>query len=115
LVNRERIDEGLDPVAWSAALTEVGLGHAVEMYAEGYFGHVSPVTGTVGDRLDTAGIVFVVAGENLALAATAEDVHAGLMSSAGHRRNILMGSYRRVGIAVLSGPLGLMTVEVFTG
>lgn len=114
-VNRDRIDEGLDPLAWSPALAEVALGHAVEMYAEGYFGHVSPATGTVGDRLEEAGIVFVTAGENLALAATPADVHRGLMASPGHRRNILDGGYRRVGIAVVSGPLGLMTVEVFTG
>jgi uncharacterized protein YkwD len=115
LLNRERVDEGLEPLAWSAALSEVGRGHAVEMYAEGYFAHVSPVTGTVGDRLDGAGIPFTLAGENLALAATADDVHRGLMSSPGHRRNILGTSYRRVGVAVLSGPFGLMTVQVFTG
>jgi hypothetical protein len=115
LLNRERVDEGFEPLAWSAALSEVGLRHAVEMYAEGYFAHASPVTGTIGDRLDEAGITFTVAGENLALAATAEDVHDGLVSSEGHRRNILGQSYRRVGVAVVSGPLGLMTVQVFTG
>jgi uncharacterized membrane protein required for colicin V production len=115
LLNRSRVDEGLDPLAWSPALSEVGLGHAVEMYTEGYFAHESQATGTVGDRLDTAGILFLVAGENLALAATPGDVHEGLMASPGHRRNILLASYRRVGIAVVSGPLGLMTVEVFTG
>jgi uncharacterized protein YkwD len=114
-LNRARIDEGIEPLAWSAALSEVGLEHAVEMYAEGYFAHASPVTGTVGDRLDGAGITFIVAGENLALAATADDVHLGLMSSPGHRRNILGTSYRRVGVAVVAGPLGLMTVQVFTG
>ncbi len=115
LLNRARVDEGLDPLAWSPALAEVGLGHAAEMYTEGYFAHVSPATGTVGDRLGEAGVPFVIAGENLALAATPDDVHLGLMSSPGHRRNILEGSFRRVGIAVVSGPLGLMTVQVFTG
>ena len=115
LVNRARVDAGLDPLAWSEGLAEVGAGHAMEMYLDGYFAHESPTTGDVGDRLATAGITYRVAGENLALASTPEDVHDGLMDSPGHRANILGTDYRRVGIAVVSGPLGLMTVEVFTG
>jgi uncharacterized protein YkwD/uncharacterized membrane protein required for colicin V production len=115
LVNRARIEAGLDPLAWSDALATVGLGHAFEMYEEGYFAHRSPETGDVGDRLQAAGITYAIGGENLALAATVEDVHDGLMDSPGHRANIEGESYRRLGVAVVSGPLGLMTVQVFTG
>ena len=115
LLNRARVDAGEDPLAWSPALTRVGAGHAAEMYLEGYFSHVSGETGTVGDRLEAAGIPFVLAGENLALAATPGQVHEGLMDSPGHRENILRPEFRRVGIAVVSGTLGLMTVQVFTG
>lgn len=115
LLNRARLDAGEDPLAWSAALAVVAEGHAVEMYTAGYFSHLSPVTGTVGDRLEGAGITYVVAGENLALAASAADVHDGLMGSPGHRENILRPEFRRVGVAVVAGPLGLMAVQVFTG
>jgi len=115
LLNRARVDAGQDPLAWSPALAVVAEGHAVEMYTEGYFSHLSPATGTVGDRLEAAGITYVVAGENLALAATAADVHDGLMGSPGHRENLLRSEFGRVGVAVVSGPLGLMTVQVFTG
>ncbi len=115
LLNRARIDAGLDPLAWSPALADVGVAHATEMYLEGYFSHVSPVTGTVGDRLQDAGIPYRVGGENLALAASAEEVHGGLMDSPGHRANIESPDYNRVGIGVVRGPLGLMTVQVFTG
>jgi uncharacterized protein YkwD/uncharacterized protein YjeT (DUF2065 family) len=115
LINRARVDAGVDPLAWSPALSMVAEGHATEMYLEGYFSHVSPTTGTVGDRLRAAGITYLVAGENLALAATTTEVHEGLMSSPGHRENILRPEFDRVGVAVVSGPLGLMTVEVFTG
>ena len=115
LLNRARVDAGLDPLAWSDALAVVAAGHAREMYRAGYFSHDSPSTGDVGDRLAAAGLSYRIAGENLALAATPDDVHAGLMASPGHRANILGGDYRRVGVAVVSGPLGLMTVEVFTG
>lgn len=115
LLNRARLDAGVDPLAWSPALVLVAQGHAAEMYLEGYFSHRSPVTGTVGDRLEAAGITYRVAGENLALAATPTEVHAGLMDSPGHRENILRSEFSRVGVAVVAGPLGLMTVQVFTG
>ncbi|MFH1330970.1 MAG: CvpA family protein [Actinomycetota bacterium] len=114
-LNRARIDAGSDPLAWSPALSEVAEGHALEMYLEGYFSHRSPVTGTVADRLHVAGITYSVAGENLALAATPTQVHDGLMGSPGHRENILRPEFRRAGVAVVEGPLGLMTVQVFTG
>jgi hypothetical protein len=115
LLNRARVDAGLDPLAWSPALADVGEAHAREMYLEGYFSHFSPYTGTVADRLAEAGIPYRVAGENLALAASAEEVHEGLMGSPGHRANIESDAFTRVGIGAVRGPLGLMTVQVFTG
>ncbi|MBU1225868.1 MAG: CvpA family protein [Actinobacteria bacterium] len=115
LLNRARIDAGLEPLAWSPALADVGIEHAGEMYREGYFSHLSPYTGTVGNRLEAAGIPYRFAGENLALAASAEEVHDGLMGSPGHRANIESTDFNRVGIGVVRGPLGLMTVQVFTG
>jgi uncharacterized protein YkwD len=114
-LNRARVDEGLDPLAWSDALADVAEGHAYDMYLNGFFSHTSPTSGTLVDRLRDAGLVYRVAGENLALAATPEEVHDGLMGSPGHRANIVGDSYRRVGIAVVSGRLGLMTVQVFMG
>ena len=114
-LNRSRLDAGLDPLAWSPALADVGKAHAEEMYLQGYFSHLSPFTGTVGDRLLDADITYRFAGENLALAASAEEVHDGLMESPGHRANIESPDFNRVGIGVVRGPLGLMTVQVFTG
>ena len=115
LLNRARVDAGRNPLAWSPVLAEVAAAHAREMYEEGYFSHLSPATGTVGDRLEAAGATYSLAGENLALAATITQAHDGLMGSPGHRENILRPEFRRVGVAVVSGPLGLMTVQVFTG
>lgn len=115
LLNLARIDAGLDPLAFSDGLAGVALGHARAMYANGYFSHVSPVTGSVADRVDAAGIPYRIVGENLALAVTPRQVHEGLMSSPGHRENILRGSFRRVGIAAIKGPLGFMVVQVFSG
>ncbi len=115
LLNRSRLEARLDPLAWSDALAEVGTRHAQEMYLEGYFSHQSPSTGDVASRTLVSGVSFRVVGENLALASTARAVHAGLMDSEAHRANILGTEYRRVGIGVVRGPLGLMAVQVFAG
>ena len=115
LLNRARIEAGLDPLAWSDGLAPVGEAHALEMYTEGYFAHESPSTGFVGDRVLAAEITLRLSGENLALAATPQMVHDGLMESPGHRANILRSEFRRVGIAVVEGPLGLIAVQVFSG
>lgn len=115
LLNRSRVAAGQSPLAWSDALAGVGEDHATEMYLDGYFSHVSPGTGTIGDRMQARGLTYRLAGENLALAATPDLVHDGLMDSPGHRENILRPEFRRVGVGVVDGPLGLMVVQVFSG
>jgi uncharacterized protein YkwD len=37
------------------------------------------------------------------------------MASPTHRAALLSGEYDRVGIGVVSGPFGLMTVQIFAG
>ena len=113
-VNIARLEAGLDPVKWSAGLADVAEAYASELYTEGIFGHVSPTTGDVADRVEAAGIPFVLVGENLALAPTPATVHDGLMGSEGHRANILEPGFTKVGVGAVRGPLGLMVVEVFT-
>lgn len=115
LVNRARVDAGAEPLAWSDGLAAVALGHALEMYEEGYVSHVSPTTGTVGDRVRDAGIRLLVVGENLALAASARAVHDGFLDSDGHRENMLRPRFDRLGVAAVRGPLGLMVVQVYGG
>lgn len=115
LINSERVSVGLDPLAWSDGLAVVAAAHADDMYRHGFIAHRSPSTGTVNERVESAGIPVNTVAENLALAASGRAVHAGLMESQGHRSNLLGGGLDRVGIAALQGPLGLMVVEIFAG
>ena len=115
LLNLARLEANQEPLAFSEGLASVAIGHARAMYGQGYFSHVSPVTGSVADRVDAAGIPYRVVGENLALAVTPSQVHAGLMDSPGHKENILRSTFRRVGIAAIKGPMGYMVVQVFSG
>ena len=56
--------------------------------------------------------VFLV--EALAIASTVRSGHQSLMQSDSHRNTILDNEFRRVGIGVVSGPIGLIIVQVFS-
>ena len=113
-LSQERSDAGLEELVFSQELSEVALAHALDMYGGGYFSHVSPTTGRVGDRVARA-VSYQVAGENLALAADATEAHDGLVASPSHYENMINPAFGSVGVAALDGPLGLMVVQVFTG
>ena len=114
LVNAERAAAGLGPVAPDPELTEVARAHSADMFARGYFAHVSPDGLDPFDRMKRAGVTFRTAGENLALAPTVRIAHTGLMNSPGHRANILRPPFGRVGIGIMDGGRrGLMVTQNF--
>lgn len=114
LVNQERGKQGLPGLQWYPEALDVARAHSGDMLRRGYFSHVSPEGKNVGDRLQAAGISYVVAGENLALAPTITVAHQGLMNSPGHRANILSPEFSRVAIGVIDGGgYGKMVTQVF--
>lgn len=114
LVNEERIAAGLEPLVMDPELVPVARAHSEDMFRNGYFSHESPTTGSPFDRINAAGISYVVAGENLALAPTLSIAHEGLMDSPGHRANILEPSFGRVGIGAINSPgRGTMYTQLF--
>jgi uncharacterized protein YkwD len=117
LVNAARAEAKLDPLVADDALAAVARAHAADMDANHYFGHVSPTTGDVGDRLRRAKVRWSGFGENLAAGVSAEEMHRGLMGSPGHRANILEPRFTHVGIGVVVSGTGadasLIAVCVF--
>jgi uncharacterized protein YkwD len=114
LVNEERAKEGLPALEADTSLTRVARAHSTDMFARGYFAHVTPDGVSPADRVRAAGIRFLITGENLALGPTLKICHTGLMNSPGHKANILHKSYGRVGIGVMDGGLrGLMISQEF--
>jgi uncharacterized protein YkwD len=114
LVNQERKAAGLNPLAPDPELTEVARKHSTDMFARGYFAHDTPEGLSPFDRMQQAGVRFLTAGENLALAPTLSLAHTGLMNSPGHRANILRPQFGRVGIGVMDGGMrGLMISQEF--
>ncbi|HEX4946914.1 MAG TPA: CvpA family protein [Blastocatellia bacterium] len=114
LVNQERQAVGLSPLAPDPELTAVARQHSDDMLTRSYFSHYTPEGASPFDRLRAAGVRFLAAGENLALAPTLQIAHDGLMQSPGHRANILRPTFGRVGIGILdAGRYGLMVTQKF--
>jgi uncharacterized protein YkwD len=114
LVNEERTKRGLGILKPDPALAIVARNHSRDMFARGYFAHISPEGKSPFDRMKDAHVSFLSAGENLALAHSLSIAHNGLMNSPGHRANILNASYGRLGIGILDGGYyGLMISQEF--
>lgn len=114
MVNAERAQHGLRPLAPDPQLAVLARAHSRDMLARGYFSHDTPEGGTMAERMRQARVSYLFAGENLAFAHTLAGAHRGLMNSPGHRANVLRPQFGRVGIGVLdSGPHGLMITQEF--
>jgi uncharacterized protein YkwD len=113
-VNRERAMAGLAPLVGDPELTEVARRHSADMFMRGYFSHLTPEGRDPFDRMRSAGVSFITAGENLAHAPTLTLAHNGLMNSPGHRANIMRREFGRVGIGIMDGGMrGLMITQSF--
>lgn len=116
LVNSERAKYGLSPLVANLKLTQVARLKAKDMIEKGYFSHTSPTYGSPFDMMRQFGITYRTAGENLAGAPGVDTAHTNLMNSPGHRANILNGSFKEVGIGILSGSqYGMIFVQMFKG
>ncbi len=115
LLNEERAKVGVKLLKPDPRLTDLARTYAKDMFARGYFSHYNPEGESPFDRMDKAGITYLTAGENLALAPDVQLAHEGLMNSPGHRANILHKDFGHVGIGVIDGGVyGEMFVQEFT-
>lgn len=115
LVNGERIKIGLNTLTYDADLQKAARDYAREMFENGFFSHLSKVNGSEPkDRAERAGVDFYLVGENLAYAPEVYIAHQGLMNSQGHRENILLKDFGRLGVGVVDGGFyGKMFVQMF--
>ena len=104
LLNAARRQAGLPPLTNDPELHAVALAHTEEMIARHFFGHASPTTGMVENRLERAGVVVSLSGENVAEADDADGAHGVLMDSPAHRANMLRAEFTHVGIGVGARP-----------
>ena len=111
LVNRTRVDHGLRPLRPSSLLNLAADRQAADMVARGYFAHVTPEGKSVTDRVRETG--YLGGSQDWALGedigwgtstlSTAAAIFDAWMHSPPHRRVILDGDFREVGIGVAAG------------
>ncbi|WP_017753599.1 CAP domain-containing protein [Calidifontibacillus oryziterrae] len=96
---RER--NGLDYVNWDEETAIVAFNHSKEMFEKEYFSHRSPIEGGLSDRLIKGGVMFKVAGENIA-ARYVDAISAveGWQNSEGHRMTLLNKEFTHLGVGV---------------
>lgn len=116
MVNQERRKVGLKGLEGDDDLKEVGRAHSADMLRRGYFSHNTPEGVDPFERMEQAGIIYQVAGENLAYAPTVEIAMSGLMNSPGHKANILKPEFRLLGVGCMdAGVRGKMFSQEFGG
>ena len=111
LLNGERADRGLAPLAPNDRLAAAATAYARDLVAGSYFSHTGRDGSGVLERVERTGYLTRDAGwmlgENLAWGtgglATPGSIMRAWMNSPGHRDNILNPGYREVGIAVVTG------------
>ncbi len=126
LVNRERASRDLRALRFSGRLSSAARAHSADMVARGYFAHDGPGGDTLATRMRRCGYSAMRpnfdVGETLAWGrqATARILVTALMNSAEHRRILVDGGARDVGIGLtlgaaaqgVTGPSSTLVIEV---
>lgn len=99
-LDRLRGRRGLPPLRPDPVLERVARAYAEELLARERFGHVSPESGKIGDRLRRAGYEFRVAGENLGEGPSPAVAHRAIVQSPAHLAAILEPRFESIGIGV---------------
>jgi hypothetical protein len=112
--NRERAAQSLPALHWDEALAAAARKHANRMAFYNIVEHQLSGEPDLQARLTEAGARFGAFAENIAVASSAQAIHAGWMDSPGHRRNILNPNLNAIGIAAVRGGGGLFAVQDFS-
>lgn len=99
ILNETRARHGLAPATPNARLAAAAQAHADDMARQGYFSHDSLDGRSYIDRMRAAGHSSCYPVENLAMGqATEAQAVAEWMTSAGHRRNLLLSGQVEYGL-----------------
>ena len=108
LVNVQRVNNGLQPLTANWQLSRVARYKSADMANKGYFSHTSPTYGSPFKMMESFGLSFSAAGENIAYGqSTPAQVMNSWMNSPGHRSNILNGTYTQIGVGLAKNRNGV--------
>lgn len=102
LANQARAAAGAPELKWDDSLAVAARKHCQRMTTEGPIGHQYPGELDLSERAGLTGAHFDLIEENVAIGATADEIHNAWMRSKGHRENMLNPEVDRVGISVIA-------------
>ncbi len=103
LVNAYRAQYGLEALCFNKELSDLARLKSKDMLENCYFSHTSPTYGSPFAMMESYGISYRYAGENIAMGyASPEDVVAAWVDSEGHRENILNENFTQIGVGYIS-------------
>lgn len=107
LVNQQRANNGLQALKANWEVCRVARYKSQDMIDKKYFAHQSPTYGSPFNMMESFGIKFSAAGENIAYGQrTPQEVMNSWMNSPGHRSNILNPTYNQIGVGVAKASNG---------
>lgn len=114
LVNVQRAQNGLKPLAENWELSRVARYKSQDMVDNHYFSHTSPTYGSPFQMMRAFGLSYRSAGENIAYGQrTPRAVVDAWMNSSGHRANILNASFTQIGVGYVAS--GHYWTQMFIG
>ena len=100
-INALRTANGAPALVADPRLDAVAQAYAERMAQGHFFAHVAPEGDSLSERLRSAGYGFTANGENLGRAGTGPlAAHASVEESPGHRRNLLLPGFSKLGVGV---------------
>ena len=105
LVNLERATEGLPSLQYNDRLAATARGHALDMALRDYSSHDRRDGRKFYESVFDSGYPVSKCGENIAVGlATPEEAFEGLISSPGHRANIMDSDFTQMGVGHAVSP-----------
>lgn len=109
LVNVERANRGLPALSVNWELARVARYKSQDMIDKKYFAHDSPTYGSPFQMIESFGIKFSAAAENIACGQkTPAEVMRAWMDSPGHRSNILAANVTQIGVGAAKAANGTL-------
>jgi len=101
LTNQERAKAGLKALQIDTKLTQSAEAKSQDMKNKNYFSHTSPTYGSPFDQMESLGITYKSAAENIAMGQrSAAEVVDAWMKSPGHKANMMNPSFTHIGVGL---------------
>ncbi|HWQ74524.1 MAG TPA: CAP domain-containing protein [Syntrophomonas sp.] len=113
-INADRKANGLSALTLDKSLCNGASLKSKDMAENNYFSHTSPTYGSPFSMMQSLGISYTAAGENIALNTSVKGAYSAFMNSSGHRANILSSNFGKVGLGFYQKGSYLYVTQWFT-